>query len=184
MTKARVVLLAILTMSMIGCSVLSAHAQASSVSEYRVKAAFVYNFAKFVDWPAVAFANNQAPLILCIVGTDPFGTVLEVFKDKTIQHRKFVVQHKSQGEALNDCRIIFISASERHSLGRLLEPLQDNLILTVSDVDGFLEVGGMINLITVANKIRFEVNLDAVRRAGLTISARLLKLATTVKGMP
>jgi hypothetical protein len=184
MTKARAVLLAILTMSVIGCSVLYAHAQASSVSEYRVKAAFVYNFAKFVDWPAVAFANHQAPLILCIVGTDPFGAALEILKDKTIKHRKLVVQHKSQRETLNDCQIIFISASEHRLLGQLLGPLQDKLILTVSDMDGFLEVGGMINLMTVANKIRFEVNLDAVRRAGLTISAQLLKLATAVKGMP
>jgi hypothetical protein len=169
---------------MIRCGVLYAYAQASSASEYQVKAAFVYNFAKFVDWPPTVFANAQAPLNLCIVGIDPFGAALEAIKDKTIKDRKLVVQYKSRRENLDSCQSAFISASEREALALILGPLQDTPILTVSDVDGFLEAGGMINLITVANKIRFEVNLDAVRRAGLTISAQLLKLAAAVKGTP
>lgn len=95
-----------------------------------------------------------------------------------------MVQYKSRRENLDTCQSAFISASERQALALILEPLQHTPVLTVSDVDGFLEAGGTINLITVANKVRFEVNLDAVRRAGPTISAQLLKLAAAVKGAP
>jgi hypothetical protein len=184
MTQERLGLLAILMISALRCAVLYAYAQAPSVSEYQVKAAFVYNFAKFVDWPPTVFAHAQAPINLCIVGIDPFGTALETIKDKTVKDRQLVVQYKSRRENLGSCQSAFISASEREVLTQILASLHDTPILTVSDVDGFLESGGMINLITVANKIRFEVNLDAVRRAGLTISAQLLKLAAAVKGMP
>jgi len=166
------------------CHAPYAYTQTPAVREYQVKAAFVYNFAKFVEWPAAAFASLQAPIILCVIGADPFGEALETLQDKTVRDRKLGIQQYVRAGSLAACQIAFISASEKEHLPQLLEPIKDAPVLTVSDMDSFLQAGGMINLVTVDSKIGFEINLDAARRAGLTISSQLLKLATVVKGKP
>jgi hypothetical protein len=184
MTKGYVGWFVIIVMSLAICGEPYAYAQPPAVREYQVKAAFVYNFAKFVEWPAAVFANAQAPLRLCIVGEDPFGEALDALKDKTVRDRRLGVQQLARVESPAVCQIAFISTSEKERLPQLLEPLKDTPVLTVSDMDSFLHAGGVINLVTVDNKIGFEINLDAARRAGLTISAQLLKLATAVNGKP
>jgi YfiR/HmsC-like len=158
------------------------YAEVSPAQEYQVKAAFIYNFAKFVEWPPGVFSDPRTPLVLCIVGVDPFGMALDTLNEKTVKDRKLVIHKSTQMGDLAACHMAFISASEKERLARLLDGLTRAHVLTISDIESFLQVGGIINLITVDNKIGFEINIDAAQRAGLTISSQLLRLATAVRG--
>ncbi len=159
---------------------LNAHAEPPPSREYLIKAAFLYKFAKFVDWPAKAFPNDRTPLTICILGKEPFGAALETIKDKKVRGRKLVIQRLARLEDLKQCHILFISASEEKRLPELLSTIKGKAILTVSDMKGFAHCGGIINLVTIEKKIRFEINLDAAHLAGLKISSKLLKLAKIV----
>ena len=152
--------------------------------EHAVKTAFLYNFAKFVDWPPESFKNEAAPFVLGIVGADPFGPALETLKDKTVKGRKLVIRKLSRLENLEDCQIVFISGSEKGSLRPILSTLKNHNILTVSDIDRFASQGGMIGLVTVGNNVNFEINLDAVQQSKLKFSSQLLKLAKIIQGAP
>lgn len=156
-------------------------AQAASVasSEYQVKAAFLYNFMKFVEWPADG-ASSPATICLGILGRDPFDDALEAVKGKSAKGRKVVVHHFRSIEEVKGCDLLYICASEKGSLSRILKVAQNTRMLTVADQDGFCEAGGMINLVFVKNRVGFEVNLAAASRAKLRISSQLLKLARNV----
>lgn len=156
------------------------NAQATRLSEYRVKAAFVYNFAKFIDWPAKAFPDGRAPLTLCILGKDPFGVALETIKGKTVKGRKLVIQHVARIEDLDQCHILFISASEEKHVEKILETLKDSSVLTIGEMKMFAQRGGIIHLTVKESKVRFGINVDAAKRAGLKISSKLLKLSRVV----
>ncbi len=158
-----------------------AGAQSEPPTEYEIKAAFLYNFAKFVEWPADAFPDAQAPVLLGILGDDPFGLVLDqMIYGKTANGRGFVVKRISEGAELRSCHILFISSSEKKYLARILEGLKGSGVLTVGDMDRFAESGGVIHLLLAENKVRFEINLTAAGRAGLKISSKLLALARIV----
>lgn len=152
--------------------------------EYAVKAAFLYNFAKFVQWPAASFFDDQTPLNVCILGEDPFGAAMQTIQNKTVRGRKLVVHRYRQSEDLEKCHLLFICRSEKEMLSDVLEALRNCSVLTVSDMDAFAERGGVIHFIQVDNKLRFEINLDAAERAALKISSRLLKLARIVRENP
>jgi hypothetical protein len=158
-----------------------ARGNAEESREYAVKAAFLYNFAKFVDWPPESFKNETAPLVLGIVGIDPFGSLLETLKDKTVKGRKLVVRRLSRLENFEDCQILFISGSEKGALRPILATVKNHPILTVSDIDRFAPQGGMIGLVAVDNTINFEINLDTVQRSKLKVSSQLLKLAKIIQ---
>jgi hypothetical protein len=145
--------------------------------EYQVKAAFLYNFAKFVEWPAESFKDAQAPLILGILGKDPFGESLDRLRDQNIQGRKLLIKRSDKVEDLAKCHILFISAAEKEHLSAILKITRDWHVLTVGDTKGLIQSGVIINFIIIEKKIRFEINTDAAQRAGLKISAQLLKLA-------
>jgi hypothetical protein len=157
-----------------------AFAQTSSPGEYLVKAAFLYNFAKFVDWPSSAFKNDSAPLTLCILGRDPFGEALDSLKDKTVKGRALVVRRSSRVEDVDECHMLFISPSEKGDLKQILSTLKNSAILTVSELEGFGSMEGMINFVMAEKKVQFEINPDAAQRRGLRISSQLLKLARIV----
>jgi hypothetical protein len=157
-----------------------AFAQSSSPGEYVVKAAFLYNFAKFVDWPPTAFKNDSAPLTLCILGKDPFGEALDSLKDKTVKGRALVVRRSNRVENIGECHMLFISPSEKGDLKQILNALKNSAILTVSEIEGFGSLGGMINFVMVEKKVQFEINPDAAQYRGLRISSQLLKLAKIV----
>jgi hypothetical protein len=149
-----------------------------SVSEYRVKAAYLFNFIKFVEWPEEAFADPLAPIVIGIVGDDPFGDALpQVVVGKTVQGRDLVIRKYRLGEDLRGSHILFISESEKKRLPQLLSSLHGSFVLTVADLDGFLAEGGMIQLFSEQNRIRFAINVDAATRAKLKISSKLLSLA-------
>lgn len=148
--------------------------------EYYLKAAFIYNFAKFVEWPAESFKNNLTPITLTILGSDPFGAALETLKDQTVQGRKIIIKRTTKGDNLEGCQILFICASEKTQYRPILAAIKNLNILTVSDMDKFAAQGGMIGLIKVDDKLHFEINLEAVQRTKLKISSQLLKLAKII----
>lgn len=150
-------------------------------SEYTVKTAFLYNFAKFVDWPPESFRNEASPFVLGILGSDPFGVALEKLQEKTVKGRRLVVRKLSNLENIEECHMLFISGSEKSNFKNLLAILKNHNILTTSDVDRFAQQGGMIGLIKIDGKIGFEVNIDTVQHSRLKFSSQLLKLAKIVR---
>ena len=153
------------------------HAQ-DALPEYQVKAAYLFNFLKFVEWPAEAFGDPLAPIVIGIVGDDPFGNALpQVVIGKTVQGRDLVIRKYRAGEDLRASHILFISASEKKRLPQLLASLHGSNVLTVADVDGFLEEGGMIRLYSEGDRVRFAINVDATMMAKLKVSSKLLSLA-------
>ena len=154
-------------------------AQDSQPTEYQIKAAFIYHFAEFVDWPTQAFADASSPMVIGVLGENVFGTDLEqIINGKAIKgHQLQFKEFKSVTEVTN-CQVLFISPSEKSHLPKILAALQGANVLTVSEkTDDFTKDGGMINLKIIDNKIRFEINNDAAKKAGLTISSKLLSLA-------
>ncbi len=149
--------------------------------EYLVKAAFLYNFAKFVEWPAEAFVDDQTSIILCILGKDPFGDALDTIKNKIVRGRKLVIKRLRESKELEKCHILFISQSEKQGLAKVFETIKDWHVLTIGDMENFAQRGGIINLITVKNKIHFEINIDVAQHSDLKISSQLLKLATIIR---
>lgn len=156
----------------------SAGAQESQPSEYQIKAAFLFNFAKFVEWPPASFADENAPLVIGILGDNPFsGDLDRIIQNKTINgHPLAIKQFHSPVEARN-CQMLFISASEKKRLTEIFEGLRGTSVLTVSETDSFTEAGGMINFIFENKKIRFQINDEAAKSARLKISSKLLSLA-------
>lgn len=156
-------------------------AQPATPKEYQVKAAFLFNFAQFVEWPTNAFSTPQTSLVIGLLGEDPFGAVLdEMVRGEMVKGHPLVVQRYRRLEEINACHILFISSSERRQMGEILAKLKDRSLLTVGEWDGFAQQGGMIRFVTEKNKIRFRVNLDATKNANLTISSKLLKAAEIV----
>ena len=147
-------------------------------SEYELKAAFLYNFAKFVEWPSQVFPDPTAPFTIGIIGEDPFGDALEAtVRNKTINGRQFVIKKTKSYSEFRTCQILFISSSERRRVADLLKALSGDSVLTVSEMDRFIQAGGMINFFMEGNKVRFEINPEPAKHAGLRISSKLLNLA-------
>lgn len=165
-------------LALISLVALSNAVQAQSSSEYQVKAAFLYNFAKFVDWPAEAFAGSNGMLVIGVIGDDPFGGALDqAINGKTINGRPLVVRRLRWGQDLRSCHILFISSSERKHLQQIIQSLRGASVLTVGDMGQFNQAGGIINFILEASKVRFEINSRGAGQAQLRISSKLLALA-------
>ena len=156
---------------------------APSPTEYEVKAAFLYNFARFVEWPAAALHDPGAPFVIAILGRDPFGPILdETVAGKTVAGRPIEVHRVPRVDDARDAQIVFVSPSERANVEAILKALERPGVLTVGDTDGFAQRGGAINFVLQARKVRFEINPAAAEQAGLKMSSQLLKLATLVAG--
>jgi hypothetical protein len=144
--------------------------------EFQIKAVYLFNFAQFVDWPKAAFADAHSPLIVAILGDDPFGTALdETIRGEKLNGRNLAVIRTNRVEDILACHILFISRSESGRLEDILSTLKGRSILTVSDIEGFTHRGGMIQFITENKKVRLRINNGAARSAGLTISSKLLR---------
>ncbi|MGE3958982.1 MAG: YfiR family protein [Vicinamibacterales bacterium] len=151
-------------------------AEGQRADEYRVKAAFLFNFAKFVEWPATAFAAPAAPLNVCILGVDPFGHALDdTLRGRLVSGRSLAVRRIAEVEA--GCHLLFISGSERRRLAVLTDEVRTGGVLTVSEEEGFTAMGGMIELVTAGESIQFNISPASIERAGLHASARLIALA-------
>jgi YfiR/HmsC-like len=156
-------------------------AAAQSATEYQVKAAFLFNFAKFIDWPADAFPNADAPLQICVLGQDPFGRDFEqVIEDKAVNGHRLEVAHPDGVPQSRACQILFIGASEKQRVREILHGLRGASVLTVGETPGFAAMGGVINFVLDENRVRFEINVKAAERAHLKLSARLLTVAKLI----
>ena len=160
-------------------------AQESPPSEYQVKAAFLFNFGKFVEWPTNAFANAEAPLVIGVFGGNPFDGDLEriVAGQKVAGHPVAVRQIKALPD-VKGCQILFIPASAENQARDVLNAAGGAGVLTVGESDGFCDEGGMINFVMMDRQVRFDINNDAVKAAGLKISSKLLTLARRLKNNP
>jgi hypothetical protein len=164
-------------------AVIPSWAQASRSDEYQIKAAFLFHFAQFVEWPTGAFKDGNSALTYCTVGGDPFGGALDdSLRAKVIGERGVRVQHLKQLEGVHDCQIVFIAAAESKNATRILASVKGDAVLTVGETPHFAEDGGMIGFCIEGKKIRFEINVEAVSAAKLKMSARLLTLAKTLIG--
>jgi hypothetical protein len=160
----------------------SADEKSFAPSEYQVKAAFIYKFATYVHWPPGRAADEYRPFVIGILGDDPFGSQFEeIVRGQRVQKRPIHLIRFREIEDLTRCDILFISASERMKLRKILEKLGDAPVLTVADMDDFAERGGMINLTNEGNRIRFAINVAAIERARLKAASQLLRLATIVR---
>jgi hypothetical protein len=151
--------------------------------EYDLKAAFLFNFAQFVDWPAAAFPEPDAPFVIGVLGEDPFGSALdEIVRHETIEGRPFTVQRFRTLEELEDarCQVLFVSRSEAARLEHVLAALAGRSVLTVGDVRQFNASGGIVQLLLVNQKVRVRINVDAAQRERLDISSKLLRVAEVV----
>jgi YfiR/HmsC-like len=153
-----------------------------SAGEYKVKAAFIYNFAQFVDWPDKAFAGSDSPFVLAVVGKDPFDGILEqVVAGKLIGGRRIVVQHFDSVDQIGTCQILFVPTTEDDSLSQIIQKVHSSAVLTIGESDDFDSTGGCFRFFTEDDKMRFEVNQEAAEVAGLRVSSKLLKLARIFK---
>ncbi len=155
-------------------------AKAAASREYRIKAAFLYNFAKFTVWPTGAFADAKTPLRLCVLGDDPFDGALAALEGRTVKNRPIVTSRPASAQSLGQCHLLFVSASESKRLGTIIESLRGMPVLVIGDTPYFANSGGTIRLKIVGNKVRFEINVGAAQHAKLKIDSRLLKLGRIV----
>lgn len=144
--------------------------------EYRLKAAFLYNFALYTEWPA----EVGSTLDLCIVGTDPFGPEIDVLQGRAVGSRSIGVTRRAAGASLAGCQIVFVTATVVGALPELLQGLRGLPVLTVADSAGAARQGVALNLAVAQNRVRFEADLAAARSGGVKLSSKLLRLATEV----
>lgn len=174
------------------------YAESGSSREYQIKAAFLYNFLQFVDWPKAKIADANKPIIIGIIGDDPFGDTIDPLKDKPVEGRKIVIQRfksfgalKKAGETdaagakqniktLGECHVLFICSSENKNLKEIIESVKNSGVLTVGESGEFLDVGGIVNFVMADEKVGFEISIAAAKHAGLEIRSKLLRLAKKV----
>ena len=156
-------------------------AQTTGAEEYQVKAVFLFNFTQFVAWPANAFVDSQSPIVIGVLGDDPFGEYLdETVRSEKVDGRPLVVfRYHNTGE-IKACHVLFISQSETARLKEILAQLKDRSVLTVGDQENFSRRGGMVRFYKDKNRVRLRVNVEAVKAAGLSISSKLFRFAEIV----
>lgn len=153
------------------------------ITEYQMKAAFLFNFARFVDWPEPVFSDTSQPICIGIMGWDPFGEDLDsIIKGKKLKGKNLIVKRFKTIDEFEGCHILYISTSENKRLSRIIELANLATILTVGESEDFVSKGGIIKLFNKNNKVRFDINLEAAEKSGLKISSRLLKLAENLSG--
>jgi hypothetical protein len=161
----------------------AARGEPGTPTEYEVKAVFIYNFARYMQWPDASMPEARKTFVIGLIGKDPFGQALDdAVRDQSVQGRRIVVKRFDGLEDVGGCDILFISASEKGNLKRILAVVRTAPVLTVGDMERFAEAGGMINLTTEESRVRFEMNIEAVERVGLKASSHLLRLARIVNG--
>lgn len=205
MNKTKTITLLILVPALTGIVCAAGHTALSK--EYQVKAAFIYNFIKFIEWPEPAGAeadqkgdDSTEPITIGIIGENPFGKAFEAITKKKIQNRQVVIKHfvgfaknnikyredgktkykYKDADALKACQVLFVSPSETEYYKEIVDIVKDNCVLTIGEVKDFLDTGGIIRFVTEEKKVKFEINLIAAENAQLKIRSKLLRLAKRV----
>ena len=154
-----------------------------SLTEYQVKALFLFNFTKYVEWPAAAFASAHAPITIGVLGQDKFDdNLLRAVEGKTVNGRACVIKHLASGEDPGGCQILFVCDSEASRMAEIMDKAGTLPVLTVGEDEAFAQNGGIINFVLKNGNVRLEIDVAAAKKAGLTISSRLLAVADAVKG--
>jgi hypothetical protein len=162
-------------------NIVSLFAQEEAPKDYSVRAVFLYNLTQFVDWPPAAFQNARTPLVVGILGENPFGRHLEeAIEGEKNNGRPLVIRNFTTEEEIENCHVLFINLPEVSQTSQVLEKIEGRSILTVSDHAGFLEAGGMVQLVQADNKIHFQINPDAASEADLKVSSKLLRVAEVI----
>ncbi len=199
--KSKIYILIVLVLALVADPLLAKPDMESKSSidrEYKIKAAFLYNFLKTVDWPKETTSDTNEPMIIGIIGKEQFGDALEPIKDKTVKGKKVVVKRfeglsqvnkdrengktesKIDINGLRKCHLLFVCSSEQKTFREIIESVKAHPVLTVGETQNFLEVGGIINFIPKAEKGEFEINLAAAEHTRLKISSKLLRIANRV----
>jgi hypothetical protein len=171
----------IYALCLIVCSAVNLPAQEHKAGEYQVKALFLYNFINFVDWPADSSIHTSPTINVCVIGDDPFDNALDDIRDKTVKDKKLAIRFYRPYDEPKGCHLLFIPASEKRHAAHILKSLRDANVLTVGDTDETARQGAIIGFYIEQKKVRFVINIEAAKRAGLKISAKLLKLAKIIK---
>lgn len=159
------------------------YAEAAELPEYELKAAFIYNFAKFITWPPDSFEAANSPIIIAVLGENPFGSTLqETLVGKSVGGHPIHIIHFATDDVITRCHILFVARSEKDRLISTLERVAGRPVLTVGDFDRFAHRGGMINLFIEDKAIRFEINANATEQAGFKVSSKLGGLGVIVRG--
>ncbi|MBL8052101.1 MAG: YfiR family protein [Nitrospira sp.] len=170
----------VIILLLISSTAARAHAQDPS-GEYLLKAAFLFNFAKFVEWPDSVFATGATPLMICILGSDPFRSSLDAIAEKTIKGRALAIKRLRSIDEVKDCQMLYVSRNQLTQTAEILRALQQSPVLTVCDVEACAEEGVMLNMRMVENRVLLDMNLDAVQHTPLKVSSQLIKLTRIVK---
>lgn len=153
-------------------------AQNKPALEYQVKAAFIYNFTRFISWPSSAFNSPTAPFVIGIVGNDPFGSYLEdIIAQEKVDGHPIIVQRYRDIKDINNCQILYISVGDNNKIKEIISGVAHKNVLTVGDADKFVNWGGAINFFKDDNKLRVQINKAAAKAAGVEISSKLLKIS-------
>lgn len=153
----------------------------AQVTEYQLKAVFLFNFVQFVEWPAESFAAGDSPIVVGVLGTDPFGALLDELENEApVKGRSIVVRRFARVEEVDVCHLLFVNINDPERLQTVLAALKNRATLTVGDAAAFLDKGGMIQFVSQDERIRLRINLDAATAAGLTLSSKLLRPAQVI----
>jgi hypothetical protein len=156
-------------------------AEEAATQEYQVKAVFLFNFTQFVDWPLEAFSGVDQPIVIGVIGDDPFGTYLDqTVHGEKVNNRPLLIRRFRHGDDVGTCHVLFISQSETSRLDQIIAGLHGRSVLTVSDLPGFGRRGGMIRFVMENNRVKLRINADAAKAAGLMLSSKLLRVAEIV----
>ena len=167
-----------LLLAIIASFPLAAAPNGQPIEEYQLKAAVIFNIAKFVEWPADTFQGPKDPIVLCILGASPFGGALDqAAQGRTIDDRRFAIRPISDMKQVGGCQVLFVSSSERKRFRSILGEIASNGILTVGDVESFATEGGVVDLKLEGERIRIRINVQAAERERIRISSKLLSLA-------
>jgi hypothetical protein len=154
----------------------SVNVAAQAPNEYQVKAAFILNFARFVDWPSDSFSEGGV-LVVGIIGDNPFGGSLDQLNGTFVNGRRIVIRRFKFGDYLRGCQILFVSSSERNRLGKILDSVKGGSVLTIGELPQFNQTGGVIKFVIQDYRVRFEINAGAAGQARLKVSSKLMALS-------
>ncbi|HEX9023062.1 MAG TPA: YfiR family protein [Geobacteraceae bacterium] len=173
-------LLYILILLCLMVSAANAGAAEQKPGEYQVKALFLYNFVNFIDWPADSSFRSSPAINVCIMGDDPFNGAFDVLRDETVKGKRMAIRYYPTYREPKDCHIIFIPDSESNHTAHILRSIRETGVLTVADSEESVRQGTVIGFFIEQKRVRFAINIEAAKRAGLRISAKLLRLARIV----
>ena len=160
---------------------LSPGTRAQTSHEYEIKAAFLYNFVKFVEWPNEALPETSDTITVCVLGDDPAGEALESINGKTVKARRLAVRRLQPIKGIESCHVLFMSSSQESRVPQVMQNLHGSSVLTVGEMERFIPAGGIINFVIERNKVRFEISPSGAERARLKLSSQLLSLARVVR---